>query len=91
MEDMHHFLDVVIMMIVIIITEEDREVGLVLEIIVGEDVLEVVVGGVIQLHQVIIMMIIIVMKRDMVVHVPILQLDFNIEMIFERDQVMVED
>lgn len=88
---MHHFLDVVIMMIVIIITEEDREVGLVLEIIVGEDVLEVVVGGVIQLHQVIIMMIIIVMKRDMVVHVPILQLDFNIEMIFERDQVMVED
>lgn len=91
MEDMHHFLDVVIMMIVIIITEEDREVGLVLEVIVGEDVLEVVVGGVIQLHQVIIMMIIIVMKRDMVVHVPILQLDFNIEMIFERDQVMVED
>lgn len=91
MEDMHHCPEVVIMMMPITL-EEDREVGLVREIIVGEDVREVVVE-VIQLHQVIIttIIIIIVTNIDMVVHVQTLLSVFNIEMIFEKDQVIAGD
>jgi hypothetical protein len=91
MEDMHHCPEVVIMMMFITL-EEDREVGLVREIIVGEDVREVVVE-VIQLHQVIIttIIIIIVTNIDMAVHVQTLLSVFNIEMIFEKDQVIAGD